>query len=115
MGKAAAIGASAIALGATIYYFLGPKAEQHQKSAKKWTVDAKKKIIKEISKSKDITESVYGNIVDNVVKPYISEGATAGEVVAFAKALKKDWKHIISASKASMKKAVTKTKGKRKS
>ncbi len=101
-GAVAAIGASAVALGATAYYFLGPKAKAHQKKAKKWTLDAKKKIIEEIQEGRDITEAVYGKIVDNVVEPYMKKSADAAEVMKFAQALKKDWKHIVKVTNQGM-------------
>ena len=106
----AAIGASAAALGATAYYFWGPKGKQHLKSAKKWTVEAKKQIIKEIKKGKEITKAAYDDIVDTVVNPYVKKGATRAEVQAMVKALKEDWKHIVKASKSSVKKAVGEAK-----
>jgi hypothetical protein len=98
--KMVAVGA---ALGGAAYYFLGPKGKHHQKSAKKWTLDAKKKIEKEITgklkKAKSMSESLYENIVDEVVEPYVVKGATSKEVGAFTNALKKDWKNIVQASK----------------
>ena len=97
--KIAALGASAIALGATAYYFLGPEGEKHQRSAKKWMVDAKKKIIQEVKKGEHMSESMYGNIVDNMVMPYMKKGAaTAKEIGVFAQDLKRDWKHIVKAA-----------------
>jgi hypothetical protein len=110
LGKSMAMRASALAIGATAYYFLGPESKKHQESAKKWTMEAKRKLIKEIEKGKEMTEAMYGDVVDNIVKPYITGGATAVEVSAFAKALKQDWKHISKASKSEAKKAVTKVK-----
>ncbi|HEY4503419.1 MAG TPA: hypothetical protein VJC14_03245 [Candidatus Paceibacterota bacterium] len=109
-GKIMALGASAAALGSAAYYFLGPEGRKHQKSAKKWTVEASKKISGELRKAKNLSESLYSNIIDDVVKPYVSRGATATEIAAFTKALKKDWKHIKSTTEKSVKSAVSKAK-----
>lgn len=101
----AALGVGAAAIGGAAYYFLGPKGEKHQKSAKKWTMDAKKKIAQKLEKAKDMTESIYEDIVDDVVKPYAKKGAaTAKEVGVFAETLKKDWKHVVTAVKKQAKK-----------
>lgn len=99
-GKMATLGATVAAVAATGYYFWGPKGKEHQQSAKKWTTDAKKKIVQKLKQGKNISESMYQNIVDDVVKPYAAKGAaTAKEVGAFASTLKKDWKHIVAAAK----------------
>lgn len=110
LGKIIGLSAGAVALGATAYYFLGPKGKRHQKSAKQWVVEAKKKVIKEIEKGKEMTESIYGKIVDDILRPYVAKGAIAEEVSALSKALKKDWKNIVRASKENLKKSSTATK-----
>ncbi|MES2315620.1 MAG: hypothetical protein V4486_02690 [Patescibacteria group bacterium] len=102
-GKMVSIGAGAVALGAAAYYFLGPKAKKQKEGAKKWAMDAKKKIVGELKRSKTITKNIYENIVDDVLKPYVEKGATSQEVKALATALKKDWSHISKASKEAVK------------
>lgn len=99
--KIVSLGAGAIALGAAAYYFLGPKGKKHQDSAKKWTTDAKKKIINEIKRSKVMSKAIYNQIVDSALMPYIEKSATATEVRALAQALKKDWGHISKVAKNS--------------
>ncbi len=115
-GKVMAIGATAAAIGGAAYYFLGPKGKQHQRSAKKWTKDAASQIAEKAQKAKNLSESVYANIVDGVVMPYVAEGvALKREAQSFSRALKSDWKHIKSSAQKSFqsKKKEVKTKVKR--
>lgn len=113
MGKVATLGA--MALGATAaYYFLGPKGKKHQASAKKWGGEVKKKIAKEIEKQKELTQSVYEKIIDKALESSKIKDATSAEVISFAKALKQDWKHVLSVSKDRAKKVTKNIKSKAK-
>ncbi len=101
-GKMVAVGAAAAALGSAAYYFLGPKGKQHQRSAKKWTKEAASQIAEKAQKAKNLSESVYANIVDGVVMPYVAEGvALKREAQSFTRGLKSDWKHIKNAAQKS--------------
>src|SRR3989338_3929209 len=95
-----------VALGAAAYYFLGPKGKEHQQSAQKWLVEAKKKIIKKIEKEKIVTKEAYEKIVDNVLHSYEVAGISLAEVVKSAKSLKDDWKHIAKETKTKAKNTV---------
>lgn len=104
------IAASAAALG-TAYYFLGPKGKTHRGQAKTWMKGARKQVVSELKRGKQVTKAAYENIVDRVTKD-IKSGATSDEVKAFAQALKQDWKHIVTASQMELKRAATKAKSK---
>src|SRR3990167_7645227 len=91
-GKMVTLGAGALALGGAAYYLLGPGGRERQKSAKKWMREARQKIVKKLEQTKNISEALYEDIIDDVVKPYVAKGsATAKEVRVFAQDLKKDW------------------------
>jgi hypothetical protein len=110
-GKVVAVGATVAAVAGAAYYFFGPDGKKHQKAAKDWTRSAKDKIVKEIKRAKVISESVYGDIVDDVVAPYLSKGLAAkDEVQAFAAALKKDWNNIVKIAKQNTKSGTSKVK-----
>jgi gas vesicle protein len=115
-GKMLGIGAGAAALGAAAYYFLGPDGKKHQKSAKKWMADVQEKIIKKLENTKEVTEYVYEDIVNDIVKPYMARGvATAKEVEIFTKDLKKNWKNVVAAARKNTNKRVKNVKTNHKS
>ena len=117
----AVVGASALALSAAAYLLLGPNGKNNQKKLNKWMVTAKKEVVKKIKDAKDMSETAYEKIVDNVVTPYMKNVKINGkEAKDFAIDLKKQWKMIkkiatptinkkIASTKKSVKKAVKKT------
>jgi polyhydroxyalkanoate synthesis regulator phasin len=117
----AVVGASTLALGAAAYLLLGPNGKDNQKKLNKWMLTAKKEVVKKIKSAKDMSETAYEKIVDNVVTPYMKNVKINGkEAKDFATDLKKQWKMIkkiatpavnkkISSVKKSVKKAVKKT------
>jgi uncharacterized protein (UPF0264 family) len=110
-GQVVAVGATVAAVAGAAYYFFGPQGKKHQKEAKEWTRSAKDRIVKEIKRAKVISESVYGDIVDDVIEPYLAKGVAAKEEVqAFAKALKKDWSNIVKIAKQNTKTESSKAK-----
>lgn len=95
VGKVVAIGAGVAALGATAYYFLGPNGKKNQKATKDWMIEAKKKIIEKVEKTKEMTQEVYDIVIDQVVDPYIKKNAgSVKEIKAFADTVKKQWKDV---------------------
>jgi hypothetical protein len=106
-GKGLGMVATAVAAGAA-YYFLGPTGKEHRKDAKSWMKGARKKVVSELKKGKNITKGAYEDIVDKVTSG-IKKGATSAEVKAFAKALKEDWRHILAASQIELERAAAKT------
>ncbi len=113
VGKIVAISAGVAALGGAAYYFFGPKSNKHQKSAKAWMVKMKKEVAKKVDSTKGATEKLYHSTVDSLAKTYSTQyKAHAPEIVAFAKQLKGQWKHIAKSAKNTVKKATKKAKPK---
>lgn len=95
VGNIATIGAGAAAVGAGAYYFLGPKGKQHRGKTKAWMVEIEKEIEKKLKKAKNVTELFYHGAVDNVVEAYGKQYKEyAGEINAFAKKIKDEWKSM---------------------
>lgn len=93
--KLAVIGASLAGVAATAYFFFGPKGKKHREHAKSWAIKMKGDVIERLEKAKEITEPVYGEIIDVVSKEYAKEKkATKAEIEAIANDLKKHWKSI---------------------
>lgn len=92
-GKAVAIGASVAAVGVGAYYFLGPKGKQHQKKAKVWMTEMETEIEKKLKKAKEVTKPLYQEAIDTIAAAYNKRYKEhAGEINAFAKKLKGEWK-----------------------
>ncbi len=91
-----ALGASAVALAASTYYFFGPEGKIHRQKAAGWMVKMKGEIIERISEAKDISEKSYHEIVDSVLASYMASGkVTPPELEKFAQNLKSQWKQIL--------------------
>lgn len=90
-----ALGAGAVALAASTYYFFGPEGKIHRKKAVGWMVKMKGEIIEKLEQSEEVSEQVYHGIVDSVLASYIRAGKVAPEELrVFADTLKAQWKHI---------------------
>ncbi len=95
-GKVVALGASAIALAASTYYFFGPLGKIHRTKALGWMIRMKGEIIEKIEEAGEMTKEGYNKIVDSVLDTYITAGKIAKpELQTFANNLKKQWKHIL--------------------
>ncbi|MDO8594114.1 MAG: hypothetical protein Q7R93_01185 [bacterium] len=91
----AVVGASLAALAAGAYFFLGPKGKIHQKQTKAWAIKMKGDVVEKLEKAKDVSESVYHEIVDSVAAEYMrGKGAGGREISALAADLKKHWKNL---------------------
>jgi len=116
----AVLGAGAVALAASTYYFFGPEGKIHRQRAAGWMVKMKGEIIEKISEAQEITENSYHEIVDSVLASYVQSGKVTGpELEKFAKNLKGQWKQILKKlpkkpKKASVSKSKTGTKNKKK-
>lgn len=105
VGKVTAIGAGVAAVGAGAYYLLGPKGKQHQKKVKTWMAEMKMEVKKELKKVKSVTEPFYHNVVDVITATYGQQYKEhAGEINAFAKKLKGEWKNVQPKTRPVMKK-----------
>ena len=95
-GTMVAIGAGAVALAASSYYFFGPLGNIHRKKAVGWMIKMKGEIIEKIQEGGEITENAYKSIVDSVVASYVAAGKVAKpELQTFADNLKSQWKNIL--------------------
>jgi len=94
-GKIIAIGAGVAALGAGAYYLLGPNAKAHQKKVSTLMLKMKKEVEDEIKKAKNNVGPIYQKVVDTISTNYCKQYEEhEGEIKAFAKKLKSDWKNI---------------------
>ncbi len=110
--KLTVLGASLAGLAATVYFFLGPKGEKHQKHAKAWAIKMKGDVVEKLETIRDVSEPVYREIIDSVAADY-KKGMKAGreEISALAQDLKKHWKTISNSARAA-KRDVVKGAGK---
>ena len=109
VGKKMIIGAGVAAIGAGAYYLLGPKSKAHQKKALNLMKKMKNEVTKEFKKVKNETESVYHKTIDSVSRNYNKQYKEhAGEITAFAKKLKGEWKDVEKKTKPIIKKVLSK-------
>lgn len=107
--KVAVIGASAAALAAGAYFFLGPKGKKNQKHLKAWVVKMKGDVIEKMEKVGDMSEELYHSIIDSVASKYAKgKSVTQEEVSEVADGLKKHWKNFSQSVKKGSKKTVAK-------
>ncbi len=92
--KLGVLGASIAGLAAA-YYFLGPKGKKHQERAKAWAIKMKGDVVERLEKSREVSESIYKEIIDSVAADY-KKGKRAGreEIESLSEDLKKHWNTI---------------------
>lgn len=101
-----ALGAGAVALAASTYYFFGPAGKIHRKKALGWMIKIKGEVVEKLEDAGEVTEQVYHGIVDAVIGTYAGTGKIAKhELQAFATLLKSQWKSIMKAAKGTKKPA----------
>lgn len=108
--KLGIIGASIAGLAAG-YYFLGPNGKANRTHAKAWAIKMKGDVVEKLEKAKDVSESVYREIVDSVAEEY-TKGKKAGEreINALAEDLKKHWKSLSHSVKSAKRDVSASTK-----
>ncbi len=90
-----ALAASIAALGASVYYLLGPKAKAHQKKAKALLEKVRDDVIGEVKKIKEVTPPVYQKAVDTISENYAKKYKLyEKDIKAFAEKLKSEWEGI---------------------
>ena len=83
---------------ATGAYLLSDKKTKAK--AKKWVLEARKDIAKNVKTAKKLGEKEYARIVDEAVKHHGSlENLTAGDIIKAGKELKSQWKNIQNEAK----------------
>ncbi len=100
VAKLAILGASLAGLAATSYFFIGKNAKKHQKHAKAWAIKMKGDVVEKLEQAREVSESVYKEIVDSVASEY-EKGmkASKDEISTLADDLKKHWKSISKSPK----------------
>lgn len=94
-GKITAVGIGMAAVGAGMYYFLGPKGKQNQKKAVKWMSEIEKEVEKKLKKATRVSEPVFHKIVDTIAATYKKKyKENSKEIDALAKKIKGEWKKM---------------------
>ncbi len=90
------IGAAVAAAAAGAYFLYGTdKGKKQRHKMEKWTVDARKEVVKQIEKLKDVNEDAYHSVVDNVALRYKKlKDINPAEIAALAIELKGHWNNI---------------------
>jgi len=90
--QAIGIGAGVAALSAAAYVLFGPNGKKNQKAIRGWAVKMKGEIIEEFEKTKELTESVYYDIVDKAEARYAKfKNVDQEELKGIISEIKKHW------------------------
>ncbi len=100
----AGLGAAALAATAGAYYFFGKDGAKHRKSAQVWVNRAKKDVLAEVKKLKNVNEKTYNTAAAKVMKKYAKFQKENPEAYALlAKEFKTHWpkikKHLPTAAR----------------
>ena len=86
------IGAGVAALSAAAYVLFGPNGKKNKKAIRGWAVKMKGEIIEEFEKVKELTESVYYDIIDKAEARYAKfKNVDQEELKAIISEIKKHW------------------------
>lgn len=86
------IGAGVAALSAAAYVLFGPNGKKNQKAIRGWSVKMKGEIIEEFEKAKELTESVYYDIVDKAEARYAKfKNVDQVELKSIISEIKRHW------------------------
>jgi len=92
-----AITAATLAAAAGAYLLSDKKT---QAKAKKWAMEARKEVVKNVKVAKKLGEKEYGRMVDEAMKHHAAlENLTAGDIIKEGKALKAQWRQIKTEAK----------------
>lgn len=96
--KAVAVGASVAALAAAAagaYFFTGKKGAKNRKAIASWANTAKREVMTEVGKMKNMSKQTYNKTVDAVMANYKTvKNVDRAELVAVANELKGHWDAI---------------------
>ncbi len=91
----AGLGIAAVAAAAGTYYFFGKDGKKHRAKAATWVDHAKKDVVKEVSKLKNVSERSYTQAVNKIITKYKKlQKDHPEEVKALSQKLVADWKKI---------------------
>ncbi len=92
VGKIVAGAAAVGAVGAGMYYLLGPEAKAHQKKAVSLMSKMEKEVNKQVSRAKELSKPLYHKMVNAVASEYATQyKAHEKDINKFSKKLKSDW------------------------
>jgi hypothetical protein len=95
------IGAGVAALSAAAYVLFGPNGKKNQKAIRGWAVKMKGEIIEEFEKAKELTESVYYDIIDKAEAKYAKfKNVDQEELKSIISEIKKHWNSLKKEIKA---------------
>lgn len=105
------VGVTAALLSAAGAYFLyGSKdGAKNRKKVKSWALKAKAEVLEGIEKAKDMTKEEYEQLIDSSAQAYSKlKGASASEIVGFAREMKAHWKNLEKKGEKMVVKAIKK-------
>jgi hypothetical protein len=105
-GMMVGIGLAALAAAAAGAYLLyGKDGEKNRKKIKSWALKAKAEVLEKMEKAKDMSESTYQQIVEDVSKKYGAiKSIDPKELELLTKEMKGHWTRIAKHLKAAQKK-----------
>jgi hypothetical protein len=96
-GIGGAITAATLAAAAGAYLLSDKKTKA---KAKKWAMEARKEVVKNVKVARKLGEKEYGRMVDEAMKHHAAlENLTAGDIIKEGKALKAQWTKIQAEAK----------------
>jgi hypothetical protein len=110
--------AVALAMRALNSWMYSKSAAPQRKQAKAWVIKARKDVMREVGKLKNISASEYARIIDKAMERYAAfKEVNGSEIAKTAKEMKAEWKNIQAAARKAtkmpgVKKAAPKKKGK---
>jgi gas vesicle protein len=108
------LGVAAVAAAAGAYYFFGQNGDKHRKSAQAWVDKAKKDVLVEIKKLKNLNEQTYNSVAGKVLDKYAKFKKENPETFALlTKELKNHWPNIKKHLPKPIRKIVGSTKPKK--
>ncbi len=85
---------------AAAYFFLSPKGKKNLENTKSWVIKMKGEVVEKLEQAREITESVYNEIIDSVATKYEGKKQVSSkEIKVLASDLKKNWRAIIRSAK----------------
>ncbi len=91
----AGLGVAAIAAAAGTYYFFGKDGKSHRKSAQAWVNNAKRDVLSQVKKLKEVNEKTYNMVAAKVMDKYSKFQKENPETYALlAKEIKSHWPKI---------------------
>lgn len=95
LGLEVALGTTALATAAATYYFFGKDGAKHRNKATTWAHKAKKDVVQELQKLKNVSEQNYKTTVKKVITKYKKfEKENPKEFAMISTQLQSQWKNI---------------------